>query len=232
MTRLLLAAAVLCAIARGSGVGVAWAQEAAAVTQAREHFKAGEKAYKAGEFERARTEFEAGYALVPRPGFLLNMAHTERRLGRLRGARSLYKRYLLADPESRQRDEVLGFVKQLDSAIADEEKADAQVAPAATAPTAEAPAASPTTTAPAGSLALSAPSPAVEPRPALDAAVRVEARGDEQASAAERRPFYTRWWFWGAVGAVAVGAAVGVLFATRGGPEFHQDGSLGRLGSQ
>jgi hypothetical protein len=225
MKRLLLAIACACVVA--GAPGAASAQESEAVTQARDHFTAGEKAYKAGEFERARTEFEAGYALVPRPGFLLNMAHTERRLGRLRSSRALYKRYLLADPESRQRDEVLGFIKQLDSAIADEEKAEGQGAPAATATAVTAPARSDGTR--SSPLALAPPAPP-EPRPGLGTAVSAEATTSVESDRAAPRPFYTRWWFWGAVAAVAAGATVGIVFATRGGSEFHQDGSLGRLG--
>src|SRR5215470_9856640 len=102
---ILILAAVLVAELAGGAAARSSADdgESPAVRQARDHFRAGEAAFKVGDFERARSEFEAGYALVPRPGFLLNMAHAERRLGRLRNARSLYKRYLLADPESKQR---------------------------------------------------------------------------------------------------------------------------------
>ena len=35
---------------------------------------------------------------------------------------------------------------------------------------------------------------------------------------AEAKPFYKQWWFWTAVGVVAVGTSVGIYEGTRGGP--------------
>ena len=198
--------------------------ESPAVRQAREHYKTGEAAFKVGDFERARSEFEAGYALVPRPGFLLNMAHSDRRLGRLRSARALYKRYLLADPESKQRDEVLGLISKLDSAIADEEKASAE-ARAASQPAPP----PPPSAAPAAAAAAPAPPSLREPAPAPAIAISVPAVPPDKRQPS--RPIYTRWWFWGAVAAVAVAAGAGAYLVTRQGPTFHDDGSLGRLGS-
>jgi tetratricopeptide (TPR) repeat protein len=220
---LLLALGARVAAAAGEDDG-----ESPAVKQAREHYRLGEAAFRVGDFERARSEFEAGYALVPRPGFLLNMAHSERRLGRLRNARALYKRYLLADPESKQRDEVLGLIAKLDGAISDEEKA-SEEARAAEPRAADAP--------PPASAAAPRPAPAVPAAapPAGDGeatlAATLGARAPEPDERAAGAPFYTRWWFWGVVGAVAVGVAAGALLATRGGPTYHDDGSLGRLGS-
>src|SRR5262245_15729101 len=136
MTTRLQILVVVMAVGAAHGAAAAPAAhdgESPAVMQARKHFKTGEEAFKAGDFERARREFEAGYALVPRPGFLLNMAHAERRLGHLRNARSLYEKYLLADPEGKQRDEVMGFIAMLDRAIADEQEAKGDKKPAAAA---------------------------------------------------------------------------------------------------
>jgi len=91
---------------------------------ARRHFAEGDAAYKAGHYEQALKEFEAGYAISRRPGFLLNMGHTERKLGHLREARALYKKYLLVDTTSKLRDEVRSLIGELDSALADEDLAE------------------------------------------------------------------------------------------------------------
>jgi tetratricopeptide (TPR) repeat protein len=221
---------LLCALgARGAAAAGEDDGESPAVKQAREHYRLGEAAFRVGDFERARSEFESGYALVPRPGFLLNMAHSERRLGRLRNARALYKRYLLADPESKQRDEVLGLIAKLDGAIADEEKASAEARDAEARP-AEPPPAPAAPPAPAHAPAVPAAVPPAgdgEVTPAATLGVRAPEPGERPSGA----PFYTRWWFWGVVGAVAVGVAAGAVLATRGSPTYHDDGSLGRLGN-
>ena len=49
--------------------------------QAQAHYKRGEAAFRAGDYDRADVEFEAGYSLSDRPLFLLNMADAERRAG-------------------------------------------------------------------------------------------------------------------------------------------------------
>src|SRR5262249_24747627 len=91
--------------------------------QAREHYRKGEGAFAAGRFDEAYKEFESGYALAPRPVFILNMAHAERRRGELRNARALYKKFLVVDPQSKYRPEVEQVLQELDSALAAEEAA-------------------------------------------------------------------------------------------------------------
>jgi len=70
------------------------------VETARRHSRAGEEAYRAGDYARALTEFEAGYALSPRPEFLLNFAQTYRRLERRSEAIVQCERFLAASPTS------------------------------------------------------------------------------------------------------------------------------------
>jgi tetratricopeptide (TPR) repeat protein len=60
----------------------------------RQHFDAGNDYYSAGEFEAALREFQAGYALLPNPKFLLNMGQTYRKLGRLDDARAALLKYM------------------------------------------------------------------------------------------------------------------------------------------
>jgi tetratricopeptide (TPR) repeat protein len=202
--------------------------ESPEVKFARDHFRSGEKAFNAGDFAHALAEFEAGYALVPRPGFLLNMAHSQRRLGHSLKARSLYKRYLLADPESKQRDEVLGFIAQLDSIIADEERAEGGKPSVEAKPTAPAPA-PPPAPATAQIRAAAITTPATPATPVL-AAVHVTTAPRPASDPSSPTPIYRRGWFWAAAGAVVVGAAAALILSMRGSPTFHDDGSLGRLG--
>lgn len=72
----------------------------AAVEQAHQHFVAGDAAYKAGRWQDALNEFSAGFALDPRPEFLLNLAQTRRHLGRLDEAIANCESFLAVAPDS------------------------------------------------------------------------------------------------------------------------------------
>jgi tetratricopeptide (TPR) repeat protein len=205
---------------------------------ARRHFAQGDAAYKAGRYDEALKEFEAGYAISRRPGFLLNMAHTERKLGHLRESRSLYKKYLLVDGNSKLRDEVHALIGELDSALADEDQAERDrksrdatgAAPADDAAPALAGASAP----PAVSSRAATGVPKA-PRPAADQPVLLQ-QGAGQA-AVEREssspPFYRRGWFWVAVGAVVLAGAGAAVYLSRRSPTdpFHDSGTLGSLGN-
>jgi len=210
------------------------------VAKARQHFKAGERAFNAGDFAKALAEFEAGYQLVPRPGFLLNMAHSERRLGHAVRARELYQRYLDADPGSPQRDEILGFIAEIDRALGSSAIPGSDPSPPQAESPAPAPAAPPQTEEPvapppaaaARTRASPAPLPPAPP-PVEDATplISTEPSSSDPEPESEGRPLYRRWWFWTAIGVVAVGVTAGIIVGTReGGPPFHSDGTLGRVG--
>src|SRR4051794_36655372 len=66
----------------------------ASTQRARRHVLAGKRAFEARRYAVALKEFDAGYAIDPRPGFLLNMGHASRRMGQLRRARDYYLRFL------------------------------------------------------------------------------------------------------------------------------------------
>jgi tetratricopeptide (TPR) repeat protein len=80
-----------------------------AASAAHAHFVAGEAYYRDGKWSQALADFRAGYALDPRPEFLINIAQTERRLGLLDDALASCERFLARSPES----PLVGQVKQL-----------------------------------------------------------------------------------------------------------------------
>ena len=55
---------------------------------------------------------------MPLPGFLVNIAQCQRRLGDLKTARATYREFVLVAPDSRLVPEVETLVKQLDTLIA------------------------------------------------------------------------------------------------------------------
>ena len=110
-------------LARRCSWSPAQAAESDAVRKAREHYRSGDEAFKAGRYEDAYREWEAGYKLSGRPLFLLNMAHAERRRGQLPNARALYQRYMVMEPETKLRGGIEGVLKEIDAALAAEEAA-------------------------------------------------------------------------------------------------------------
>ena len=60
--------------------------------EARRQFMIGERLFRAGRYREAARAYQRGYRLSHRPGFLINMAHCQVRLGRLELAREQYRR--------------------------------------------------------------------------------------------------------------------------------------------
>ncbi len=183
---------------------------------ARELYAQGEAAFKAGQYDEALTAFEAGFAAVPRAGFVLNIGHVYRKIGKLRNARAAYKKYLLMEPDSKFRANVLAVIAEIDSALAEEDQAEAAAA---------APADSP-----ANPVTLAAPAPAPSPNPAAPLLIATRPAPAGEADAA-RAPFYRRPWFWIAAAAVVTGTAAGIYLIERPGTGgFQSSGTLGSLG--
>jgi tetratricopeptide (TPR) repeat protein len=231
----LLAALLLLAVASRADAAGKGDEKAA-----RTHFEAGEKAFKAGDFQAAITSYQAAYDAKPLPGFLFNIAQCHRHMGNHEQAVTFYRRYLALNPETPNR----AVVEDL---IAEEQKKKDAAPPAATAPPAVALAPPPASIAPPP--AVMAPPAAVPPppppppapppveqpvvhdtkpvlpavpdaKPALPATpasdeppLFVQARRPE----AEPAPVYKRWWFWTAVGG-AVAAGVVAALVLKGAP--------------
>src|SRR4051794_19479898 len=117
LERLLLAGVLVVSLPASSLLhpsGTAHAAADEGEEEARRRFKKGGKLFDEGKFREAAHEFEAGYAVLPRAGFLLNIAQSYRRAGDLRKAKRYYELFLQADHESMQKDEVLSYVKEID----------------------------------------------------------------------------------------------------------------------
>jgi tetratricopeptide (TPR) repeat protein len=85
------------------------------VARARSHFDAGNGYYASGLYQDAIREFQAGYALVPRPSFLVNLGQAYRKLGNLDRAKESYVSYLRSLPaESPLRDQALRVLAELE----------------------------------------------------------------------------------------------------------------------
>ena len=93
----------------------AQAETAKLVEQARSHFEAGNQHYAAGRYAEAIRQFQMGYALVPRPNFLVNLGQAYRKLGDLNRAKESYVAYVRALPQnSALRDQALQVLAEIE----------------------------------------------------------------------------------------------------------------------
>jgi len=205
MTRARFAAVMTAAVLLPS---LAAAATSEAEREARTHFQAGEARFKAGAFDEALAEYQKGYQAKPLPGFLVNIAQCQRRLGDLKSARATYQKFVLVAPDSPLIPQVRSMMAEIDALLEKEqEKPPAEtVTEEKPKPEAPPPAATPPLEAPAPVLVAAAPAPAPAP-----------------ASTGHR------WWLWGALGAVVVGGAITAVALSTGGTETIHDGSLATL---
>jgi tetratricopeptide (TPR) repeat protein len=89
--------------------------------EARKRFRRGTKLFDDGKFREAAHEFESGYAVLPRTGFLLNIGHSYRRAGDLKKAKRYYEMFLQQETESpRQRAEAAEYIKLVEEGLAEQ----------------------------------------------------------------------------------------------------------------
>lgn len=182
--------------------------------QARRMFESAEEHFRNGLFAEALAEYQAGYEIAPLPGFLINIAQCQRRLGRLAVAQATYRKFIMVAPDSPFVPQVKALIAELGTLTQDLAAAPAtSQAKAETAASNEGAQATdeqrPTTSAPGQT---SAELTAVPPTPTVQA------------------PSKTRWWLWGLVGAAAAGAVTTiVLVAMPPGNKTLHDGSVGTL---
>jgi tetratricopeptide (TPR) repeat protein len=183
--------------------------EAKAEQKAREHVRKGAEAFRDGRYDAAMAEFEAGYAADPRPGFLLNMGHVQRKAGNPARARGYYRQYLDRDPASPQRAEVEKAIAEIDASAKPAQARNVAVAVATPTQDAEVPA----------DLKLRNP----------EAVVRRDSPAPA-ATAETDTPFYRSWWFWGTAGGVVVAGVVGFLLLRPQDGGYTMSGTWGTLG--
>jgi tetratricopeptide (TPR) repeat protein len=178
--------------------------------EARAHFQTGEAHFKAGAFDDALAAYQAGYDAKPLPGFLVNIAQCQRRLGDLKAARATYQKFVLVAPDSPLLPQVRSMIAEIDALL---EKSASEKPSAAAEEEAKPP--EPAAT----------PVPAAARREQPAAVLGAPATEPRAESEAPRR----RWWLWGALGAVVVGGAVTAFVLSTGGTTTINDGSLGTL---
>jgi tetratricopeptide (TPR) repeat protein len=185
------------------GAGVARAADPNA-EKARAHFQQGDTYFKLDKYANALQEFEQAYLAKQDPSFLYNIAQCHRLMGNRVEAIRFYKRYINDAPTAANRPVAEKHIRDLEAALGAEELTGAHSAPPSPAPRGDAtgpamPAPSPTAPAP---VALDARPPA----PASDA--MLTSSPPSAPSPADEHPFYTKWWFWTAVGGVVVVSGV------------------------
>ena len=179
---------------------------------AKARYEAGVRHFDLSEYEAALVDFKEAYRNKPDPALLYNIAQCHRRLGHTEEAITFYRSYLRRASDAKNRQEVERRISELET-IRDAESAAMlnstggknQPPPVS----AEAQHQPSPVSAEAQQKAVAETAAAV-PATAMDLGAR-----DEPAPQTTG-PIYKRWWFWTALGAVAVGTAtVAIIMAER-----------------
>jgi len=93
--------------------------------EAQNHFRQGEAYFKVGTFDKAIEEYEAAYALVPKPGVLFNIGLSYENSGNIDKAVEYYERYLREAPSAGKATEARARREALSRAIAERDQASA-----------------------------------------------------------------------------------------------------------
>ncbi len=107
------AAPVLLAIALLAAAPAARAQAPDPATRAKAHYELGMTAYGLGHYDRAVQAFLQAYQVDPAPILLYNVAQAYWKKGDEEPAIIYYRRYLQADPSSKNRRRVLARIREL-----------------------------------------------------------------------------------------------------------------------
>jgi tetratricopeptide (TPR) repeat protein len=180
-----IAFALVVTLAIGWG-GVARAQDSDA--EARQHYKAATGHFAVGEFSDAASEYESAYKLHQDPALLFNAAQSRRLAGENAKALVLYKNFLHLYPASSNIPAVREQIDKLEPIVAAEQKAKTAPPTNTVEPKNEPP----------------APTPTPEPQQQAQA----QQQPPPASPSNEKPPFYKKWWFWTAIGAVVVLAVV------------------------
>jgi len=213
-------ARLLIMLALVTSASAGWAQSGDAVARARTHFQAGRALYDLGNYTDAIREFSAGYQLVPKPQFLINLGQSYRKLGDLERARDMYKRFLSDappdDPDRGQAKVVLADVERQIALQPPKPISETKSPPPPPAPGSTPGSTEPRTTA----------QPATTPQPAPSSVALTTSPTTDQS---QKKSFARRhWWIFPVTAVVLAGAAVGIYFGVRPAPQVGcGDASLG-----
>ena len=205
--RRLISVALVCLCAGASPV-FAETEDAEA---AKVRYEAGVKHFDLAEYEPALADFKEAYRQKADPAFLYNIAQCHRRLGHTDDAITFYQNYLRRSPDAKNREEVQRRISELEAVrrAGPEPSTPVTAQPIVAPPVAAAP-----PTIPAAQPAAIPPTPTPVSTSAPSAALDFSSYN--QAPPANAGAFYTRWWFWTAVGVVTAGAAtVAIMMAKR-----------------
>ncbi|HXU00115.1 MAG TPA: tetratricopeptide repeat protein [Polyangia bacterium] len=184
-----------------------------AEARAKEHVHKATEALSAGRYDEATTEFEAGYAIVPLPAFVLNMGHAQRQAGNLARAREYYQKFLRLEPKSPERANVEKIIAEIDASAA------STPSPRPPAPT------------PAGGSATAPTTPPVVGEDSeIPGDLKLTAREPPEKQNESGPAFYRQWWFWGTVAGAIVAGAAAFFFVRSSGADYTTSGTLGTLG--
>lgn len=178
---------------------------------AKAHYQKATAHFAVGEYREAAVEYEEAFKLKQDPAILFNAAQSFRLAGDNQKALLLYNNIIKLYPGTQ-------FAKDSKDHVEKLAQSPGTAPPPAPEPT---PAATPPPVAPIAPVTPSPPAatptpPPPAPAPPAAATPEVVVAAPPPSTGAPRA-FYTRWWFWTAVGAVAVGATVTAIALSRGG---------------
>jgi tetratricopeptide (TPR) repeat protein len=193
---------------------------AAPADDAKAHYQKATAHFAVGEYREAAVEYEEAFKLKQDPALLYNAAQSFRLAGDNQKALLLYTNLVKLYPTSKFAADSKDHIAKLNAAGP---QTPPPAAPATTPPSAAAapppvvPIAPVTTSPPAAP-----PPPAATPVPSVPAPapapiVSAPAVAPTAPPAEPAHPFYTRWWFWAAAGAVVAAGVVTAVALSSGG---------------
>jgi tetratricopeptide (TPR) repeat protein len=203
------------------------AQSADAANRSRKHYAAGRALYDLGNYEDALREFTAGYELLPRPLFLLDIGQCQRKLHDYDKARASFTEFLERAPANEPaRPRAQALLQQVER----EQAAEPPKPPPPEKPAPIAPPPTGVTVAPAPSATTVAPPPAAPevtaPAPVAIVAAPVAAPVHDRRR--KRRGLVVGLTLGGVVLLAGAGLAVGLTLGLR--PDHYPASALGTIG--
>jgi hypothetical protein len=193
--------------------------DAARIDAAKRHFDVARAQFTLGNYAAALVEFDAAYALDPRPLLLYNAGLAARSAGSIDVAQDRLRHFVRDALDGRERDDALVYLDELKTLAGRRDRREVGGATTSSPPIDTAPTpAAPTPAAPAASpLPPAAPSPSKTATPPAAGSIppaKPLAQADVSAATVKKKraamPLYRRWWLWSAVAAATAGIAVGL----------------------